>query len=91
MTMRRVRNPRDGHEARLLLVSGTYSGTCSGSSGNLGRDEDEGYLFLPVTDNDGRDLTAEIQAVEDECFVAFGAWTLTGYFKGSSRKGVLVP
>lgn len=42
-------------------------------------------FFLPLKDNDGRDLTNEIQTVEDECFVAFGAWTLTGYFKGIWR------
>lgn len=43
----------------------------------------EGDLFLSLNDNDGRDLTAEIQIVEDECFVAFGAWTQVGFFKGA--------
>ena len=42
-------------------------------------------FFLPLRDNDGRDLTDEIQVVEEECFVAFGAWTLMGYFKGIWR------
>lgn len=42
-------------------------------------------FFLPLADNDGRSLEAEITAVEDECFVAFGAWTLSGYFKGAWR------
>ncbi len=42
-------------------------------------------FFLPLTDNDGRSLEAEIAAVEDECFLAFGAWTLSGYFKGAWR------
>jgi hypothetical protein len=39
-------------------------------------------FYLPLKDNDGRSLTAEISAVEDACFEAFGAWTLTGYFQG---------
>jgi hypothetical protein len=42
-------------------------------------------FFLPLRDNDGRDLSAEIGEVEDECFLAFGAWTLSGYFKGAWR------
>jgi len=42
-------------------------------------------IFLPEKDNDGRDLSAEIRAFEDECWVAFGGWTLVGYFKGVWR------
>ena len=42
-------------------------------------------FFLPLRDNDGRDLGEEIGTVEDECFLAFGAWTLSGYFKGVWR------
>ncbi|HHS97833.1 MAG TPA: hypothetical protein ENK08_08040 [Chloroflexi bacterium] len=42
-------------------------------------------FFLPQRDNDGRDLTSEINAVQEECFVAFGGWTLMGYFKGVWR------
>lgn len=42
-------------------------------------------FFLPLQDNDGRDLTDEIQALEEECFVAFGAWTMMGYFRGMWR------
>ncbi len=42
-------------------------------------------FYLPLKDNDGRDLAAEISGVEDECFRAFGAWTLSGYFKGAWR------
>lgn len=42
-------------------------------------------FFLPLRDNDGRDLTGEIADVEDECFLEFGAWTLAGYFKGAWR------
>lgn len=42
-------------------------------------------FYLPLQDNDGRDLSAEIQAAEDECFVAFGVWTQVGFFKGAWR------
>jgi hypothetical protein len=42
-------------------------------------------FYLPLKDNDGRDLTPEILTVEDECFTAFGAWTQVGYFKGAWR------
>ena len=42
-------------------------------------------FFLPLRDNDGRDLALEISEVEDECFLRFGAWTLSGYFKGVWR------
>ena len=42
-------------------------------------------FFLPVRDNDGRDLSREIGDVEDECFLVFGAWTLAGHFKGVWR------
>lgn len=42
-------------------------------------------FFLPLRDNDNRDLSREISEVEDECFLAFGAWTLAGLFKGVWR------
>src|SRR5438128_1346472 len=42
-------------------------------------------VYLPLKDNDGRSLAAEIGAVEDACFEAFGAWTLTGLFQGVWR------
>ena len=42
-------------------------------------------FFLPLRDNDGRDLSREIGEVEDECFLEFGAWTLSGNFKGVWR------
>ncbi len=42
-------------------------------------------FFLPLRDNDGRDLSSEIGDVEDECFLTFGAWTLSGHFKGVWR------
>lgn len=42
-------------------------------------------FFLPLRDNDNRDLSQEISEVEDECFLLFGAWTLAGHFKGVWR------
>ena len=42
-------------------------------------------FFLPLRDNDGRELGGEISAVEEECFLLFGAWTLAGFFKGVWR------
>ena len=42
-------------------------------------------FFLPIRDNDGRELSDEINAVEEECFLLFGAWTLAGFFKGVWR------
>jgi hypothetical protein len=42
-------------------------------------------FFLPLRDNDGRDLVEDIGVVEDECFLAFGAWTFSGFFKGVWR------
>lgn len=44
-------------------------------------------FFLPLRDNDGTDLSQQIEEVEDECFLAFGAWTLSGFFKGEWRVG----
>ena len=40
-------------------------------------------FYLPLQDNDGRDLSNEIEEVENRCFVAFNGWTLVGYFKGA--------
>jgi hypothetical protein len=42
-------------------------------------------FYLPVQDNDGSDLASDIAEVENDCFVAFGGWTLSGYFKGTWR------
>ena len=42
-------------------------------------------FYLPLKDNDGRDLSGEIAQVEEACFLDFGAWTLSGYFKGVWR------
>lgn len=39
-------------------------------------------FLLPIADNDGRDLSQEIQEVEARCYELFGAWSLSGYFKG---------
>ena len=40
-------------------------------------------FYLPVEDNDGRELRAEIQAVRDDLFALFVGWTFLGYVKGA--------
>ena len=42
-------------------------------------------FYLPLADNDGRNLSAEISGVEDRCYEEFGAWTTAGFFKGAWR------
>jgi hypothetical protein len=42
-------------------------------------------FYLPLRDNDGRDLTAEAEAVKVELFVRFSGWTFLGYVKGAFR------
>lgn len=42
-------------------------------------------FYLPVKDNEGHDLQAEIAAVEDRCFEEFDGWTMSGYFRGTWR------
>jgi hypothetical protein len=39
-------------------------------------------FYLPLRDNDGRELRAEIAAVELELVTRFGGWTLIGVVKG---------
>ena len=39
-------------------------------------------FYLPLRDNDGRELRAEIDEVELELVSRFGGWTLTGVGKG---------
>lgn len=40
-------------------------------------------FFVPLRDNDGRDLVAEIDEMEAELFVQFAGWTFQGYVKGA--------
>ena len=42
-------------------------------------------FYLPLRDNDGRDLTAEAEAAKTELFVLFSGWTFLGYVKGAFR------
>src|SRR5262245_55126546 len=42
-------------------------------------------FYLPLKDNDGRVLAAEIKEVEAELFVHFVGWTFLGYIKGAYR------
>lgn len=45
----------------------------------------KGIFFLPGVDNDGRDLTAERQAVEDDLFLVMLGWTFLGMVQGAYR------
>lgn len=40
-------------------------------------------FLLPLKDNTGRDLAEEIAEVEAACFIAFGAFTFSGYVQGT--------
>jgi hypothetical protein len=40
-------------------------------------------FYIPLRDNDGRDLTTEIEALRTELYVRFVGWTFFGYVKGT--------
>jgi hypothetical protein len=42
-------------------------------------------FYLPVKDNDGRDLVAEIEDVRMELYLRFVGWTFLGFVKGAWR------
>ncbi len=42
-------------------------------------------FFVPVKDNDGRPLQAEIDDLEMELIITFVGWTFQGYVKGYYR------
>jgi lipid A disaccharide synthetase len=42
-------------------------------------------FYLPLRDNDGRDLSAETEEVRTELYVRFVGWTFLGYIKGAYR------
>jgi hypothetical protein len=42
-------------------------------------------LFIPVQDNDGRDLTPEIDELRVELFIRFDGWSSLGYVQGAYR------
>jgi hypothetical protein len=42
-------------------------------------------FYLPLADNDGRDLAPEIQDLRAELFLRFGGWTHQGEYRGSFR------
>ena len=42
-------------------------------------------FFLPLLDNDGRDLAAEHQAVRKQVYALFQGWTFIGYVEGAFR------
>jgi len=42
-------------------------------------------FYIPLKDNDGRDLAAETQDLQTELYVHFVGWTFLGYVKGTWR------
>jgi hypothetical protein len=42
-------------------------------------------FYVPLTDNDGRDLALEIADLEAVLYLRFAGWTSTGYVKGAYR------
>ena len=42
-------------------------------------------FFLPIQDNDGRDLAEEIEDTLDRVYSQFGAWTWQGNVRGTFR------
>jgi hypothetical protein len=42
-------------------------------------------FYLPMRDNDGRDLTTEIRQVELKLYALFGGWTFRGDVRGAYR------
>lgn len=47
--------------------------------------EVKALFYLPLRDNDGRELTELIESLEAELFVHFSGWTFQGYVKGAYR------
>lgn len=42
-------------------------------------------FFIPIRDNDGRELSAEKEDLETELFVRFVGWTFLGIVQGAYR------
>jgi len=42
-------------------------------------------FYVPLKDNDGRDLAAETEELKTELYVRFVGWTFLGYGKGAWR------
>jgi hypothetical protein len=42
-------------------------------------------FYIPIKDNDGRDLAGEIADLQSELYQRFAGWTSQGYVKGAYR------
>jgi hypothetical protein len=42
-------------------------------------------FYLPVQDNDGRDLSSEIEEARVELYIRFHGWSSLGYVQGAYR------
>lgn len=43
----------------------------------------QAVFYVPLKDNDGRDLIAEIEDLQTDLYVHFVGWTFLGYVKGA--------
>ncbi len=44
-------------------------------------------FYIPLRDNDGRDLTSATEELKTDLYVRFVGWTFLGYVKGTYRMG----
>jgi hypothetical protein len=42
-------------------------------------------FYIPRQDNDGRDLSAEVEDLKDDLFFHFDGWTFLGFVQGAYR------
>jgi len=47
--------------------------------------EVKAVFYVPLRDNDGRNLVTEIDELEADLYVQFEGWTFQGYVKGTFR------
>ena len=47
--------------------------------------EVKAIFYLPIRDNDGRELRDEIEELLAEVYIRFAGWTFQGYVKGAFR------
>ena len=45
-------------------------------------------FYIPLRDNDGRDLTVETEELRMELYLRFVGWTFLGFVKGAYRMAV---
>jgi hypothetical protein len=66
-------------------LEGAATGVAKRGSRRYNMAQVKALFYLPLKDNDGRDLTAEIGQVETELYALFAGWTFRGDVKGAYR------